>query len=222
MCGRFALSAPEELASRFKLKNAPELAPRYNIAPSQDVAVVRLVPGTLEPEIVMLRWGLIPFWARDRKIGYKMINARGESIADKPAFRAAFKHRHCLIPASGFYEWDHKTQTNRPYFIRQKDTDILAFAGLWEHWQGEDGETVESCTIITTNANRIVGKIHDRMPVIIEPDKYDQWLDPELDKEIRLTLLKPFQDKRLLAYPVGKAVNNPKNDTPDCLEEIKD
>jgi putative SOS response-associated peptidase YedK len=222
MCGRFALSAPEELVSHFNLTKVPTLEPRYNITPSQDIAVLRFIPDTQDRELVLLRWGLIPFWAKDKKIGYKMINARAESVSEKPAFRAAFKHRHCLIPASGFFEWDHKTQTNQPYFIKRKDSNILAFAGLWEHWKGEDGETVESCTIITTAANRIVGKIHDRMPAIVDSDKYEQWIDPQVDKDARMSLIKPFPDNKILAYPVGKAVNNPKNDTPECLEEIKD
>ncbi|MCJ7603688.1 MAG: SOS response-associated peptidase, partial [Desulfobulbaceae bacterium] len=168
MCGRFALPTPEELAGHFNLKKTPGLEPRYNIAPSQDVAAVRLISGTPDRELVMLKWGLIPFWAKDKKIGYKMINARAEGITGKTAFRAAFLQRRCLVPAFGFFEWLHMTKTKQPYFVRLKETDILAFAGLWEHWQGEDGEIIESCTIITTSANQTVGKIHDRMPAIIE------------------------------------------------------
>jgi putative SOS response-associated peptidase YedK len=222
MCGRFALPTPEELASHFNLKKTPQLAPRYNIAPSQDIAAVRLVSGTHDRELVILRCGLIPFWAKDKKIGYKMINARAESVADKPAFRAAFRHRRCLIPALGFYEWLHKAKTREPFFIRLKNAGILAFAGLWEHWQEEDGEIIESCTIITTEANTTVGKIHDRMPAIIEQAQYEHWLDPKGDKEKLPALLKPFPDNKMLVYPVGKEVNNPKNDNPDCLAEIKD
>lgn len=222
MCGRFALPTPEELARHFGLKKTPDLKPRYNIAPSQDIAVVRQIPETLDRELVLLRWGLIPFWAKDKKIGYKMINARAESIANKPAFRAAFKRRHCLIPASGFFEWDHKSKTKQPYFIRLKNSNILAFASLWEHWQGGDGEIIESCTIITTNANKTVGKIHDRMPAIIEPENYEQWLDLKVDKQEQLSLIRPFPDKKMLAYLVGKGVNNPRNDNPECLEDIKD
>lgn len=222
MCGRFALPTPEELAGHFNLKKTPGLEPRYNIAPSQDVAAVRLISGTPDRELVMLKWGLIPFWAKDKKIGYKMINARAEGIAGKPAFRAPFRQRRCLIPALGFFEWLHTTKTKQPYFVRLKETDILAFAGLWEHWQGKDGEIIESCTIITTGANQTVGTIHDRMPAIIEPVQYENWLDPQAANQTLLSLLKPFPDQEMVAYPVGLGVNNPRNDNPDCLAEIKD
>ncbi|MFH1216492.1 MAG: SOS response-associated peptidase [Pseudomonadota bacterium] len=222
MCGRFALPTPEELAGHFNLKTAPELAPRYNITPGTDIAVVRHISGSNARELVMLKWGLIPFWAKDKKIGYKMINARAEGIAGKPAFRAALRHRRCLIPALGFFEWLHTTKSKQPYFIRLKETDILAFAGLWEHWQGEAGEIIESCTIITTSANQTVGTIHDRMPAIIEPVQYENWLDPQAANQALLSMLKPFPDQEMVAYPVGLGVNNPKNDNPDCLAEIKD
>lgn len=222
MCGRFALPNPEELASHFNLKTTLDIAPRFNITPSQDIVAVRLFPGTPNRELIMLKWGLVPFWAKDKKIGYKMINARAESVADKPAFRAAFRQRRCLIPALGFFEWLHTTNAKQPYFIRLKEADILAFAAMWEHWQGENGETIESCTIITTGANHIVSNIHDRMPAIIEPGQYENWLDPHADQEALLPLLKPFPDQQMVAYPVGMGVNNPKNDNPDCLLEIKD
>ena len=222
MCGRFALPTPEEITGHFNLKKKPNLEPRYNIAPSQNIAVVRLTPHTPERELALLRWGLIPFWAKDRKIGYKMINARAESVADKPAFRAAFRQRRCLIPATGFFEWSHKNKTKQPYFIKLKDSNILAFAGLWEHWAGRDGEVIDSCTIITTGANETVGNIHDRMPVIIEPKLYDRWLDPGAEETNLLSLFTPFPDKKILAYPVGIEVNNPKNDNPNCLVEMKE
>ena len=183
---------------------------------------MRLISGTPDHELVMLKWGLIPFWAKDKKIGYKMINARAEGITGKPAFMAAFRHRRCLIPALGFFEWLHTTNTKQPYFVRLKETDILAFAGLWEHWQGEDGEIIESCTIITTGANQTVCKIHDRMPAIIEPGQYENWLEPQAANQALLSMLKPFPDQQMVAYPVGPGVNNPKNDNPDCLAEIKD
>ena len=222
MCGRFALPTPEVLASHFSVKKTPDLAQRYNIAPSQDISAVRLIPHTADREIVLLRWGLIPFWAKDRKIGYKMINARAESVADKPAFRTAFRHRRCLIPAAGFFEWSHKAKTKQPYYIRLKDSNILAFAGLWEHWVGKNGEIIDSCTIITTDANKTVGNIHDRMPVIIESELYDRWLDPGAEEKNLLSLFTPFPDKKILAYPVGIEVNNPKNDNPNCLVEMKE
>jgi len=221
MCGRFALPNPKKIAGHFNLKNIPDLAPRYNIAPSQDIVAVRFLPNASTRELVLLNWGLIPFWAKDKKIAYKMINARAETIADKPAFRGAFKHHRCLIPASGFFEWSHKNKIKQPYFIGLKDAPIFAFAGLWEHWEGDNGEIIESCTIITTDANKTVGSMHDRMPVIIEPGQYDRWLASETEKKNLLSLLVPFPDKAMLAYPVGLEVNNPKNDNPNCLEEIK-
>lgn len=173
MCGRFALPATESLADHFSLKQSLTLAPRYNITPSQEIAAIRFNVDTGARELVMLRWGLIPFWAKDTRIGYKTINARTEGIADKPAYRDAFKKRRCLIPALGFYEWDHKMKSNPPYFIRLMDSDIMTFAGLWERWKGKGSEVIESCTIITTEANGLVGKIHDRMPAIIEPGDYE-------------------------------------------------
>jgi putative SOS response-associated peptidase YedK len=151
-----------------------------------------------------------------------MINARAESVAGKPAFRGAFRQRRCLIPAKGFFEWSHKNKTKQLYFIKLKDSNILAFAGLWEHRTGRDGEVIDSCTIITTGANETVGNIHDRMPVIIEPELYGRWLDPGTDEKTLSSLFAPFPEKKILAYPVGIEVNNPKNDNPNCLVEIKE
>ncbi len=222
MCGRFALPTPENLATHFNLRTCPEIEPRYNIAPSQDIAAVRLMADSANRELVLLKWGLVPFWAKDKKIGYKMINARAESVGNKPSFRAAFRHRRCLIPAGGFFEWDHSAPAKQPYYIRRNDSELLAFAGLWEHWQGQDDEIIESCTILTTEANTLVGKIHDRMPVIIEPIQYAGWLDPQTNSGTLLSMLKPLPDWKMLVYPVGKAVNNPKNDNPLCLTANKD
>jgi putative SOS response-associated peptidase YedK len=222
MCGRFALPTFEGLASHFRLKSAPALVPRYNITPGTDIAVVRLISGTHDRELVLLRWGLVPCWAKDKKIGSKLVNARAESLADKPAFRDAFRQRRCLIPALGFYEWLTKAKTRQPYFVRHKESGFLAFAGLWDRWRGENNETIESCAIITTVANLMVGRIHDRMPAIIEPAHYDRWLDPKSDRASLPALLKPFPDSKMVVYPVGMGVNNPKNDSPDCLAGIKD
>lgn len=221
MCGRFALPASEEIVSQFKLAvEPPNLNPRYNIAPSQDIAVVRVIPGTSEREFVLLKWGLVPFWANDKKIGYKMINARAESVADKPAFRAAFKQRRCLVPAAGFYEWAKNAKGKPPYFVTLKDPGLLAFAGIWEHWQGAGGEIIESCTIITTSANKLVREIHDRMPVIIRQEQYDKWLAPDTPKQKLLSFLDPFPGDKMVAFRVGYGVNNPGNDTSDCLIQI--
>lgn len=217
MCGRFALPNPEEIAGHFNLYQIPNFAPRYNIAPSQDIAAVRIIPQASTRELIHFRWGLIPSWAKDKKVGYKMINARAETIADKPAFRAAFKYRRCLIPACGFFEWSHDEKFKQPYFIKLKDTPIFAFAGLWEHWKGDNGEVIESCTIITVDANKAVKDVHDRMPVIIRPEQYGRWLDTEAQKKDLLPMLKPFPDNNMHVYPVGIEVNSPKNDTPNCL-----
>jgi len=221
MCGRFALRNPYKIAGHFNLKEMPDLPPRYNIAPSQEVAAVRFLPNAPTRELVLLKWGLIPFWAKDKKIAYKMINARAETVADKPAFRGAFRHHRCLIPASGFYEWGHKNKTKQPYFIKLKDSAIFSLAGLWEHWEGDGGEVIESCTIITTAANKTVGNMHDRMPVIVKPEQYDTWLSSETEKNSLKSLLVPFPDEEMFAYPVGLEVNNPRNDNPNCLEEVK-
>jgi len=224
MCGRFALyNKAEAIENHFRIRLPVVFSPRYNIAPSQQVLTITVANAGGPRPAVYRRWGLIPGWAKDMKIGYKMINARAESLADKPAFRAAFKRRRCLIPASGFYEWCRAETGKQPYFVRLRDGDVLAFAGLWESWTDPgDGQTVESCTIITTDANRPVGKIHNRMPAIIKSEMYDQWLAPDSDRDRLLRLLQPFPDHKTVAYPVGAAVNNPRNDSPACIDTIKD
>lgn len=224
MCGRFALyNNAEAIENHFRIQLPAIFSPHYNIAPSQQILTITVADGPGGRHPAYRRWGLIPGWAKDMKIGYKMINARAESIADKPAFRAAFRQRRCLIPASGFYEWGHMETNKQPYFVRLRDGDILAFAGLWESWTGAgDGKTVESCTIITTDANRAVGEIHNRMPAIIAPEMYDQWLAPESEQDRLLRLLQPFSDHKMVVSPVGAAVNNPRNDSPACIDTIKD
>ena len=233
MCGRFALAAsPEQLARQFELPLAdvPTLKPRYNIAPTQPVAVVRVGPrATREREIGITQWGLVPEWAKDISIGSRMINARAETLAEKPSFRAAFKRRRCIIPALGFYEWrttaDKKKQ---PYFIhpRESATDtpaLFAFAGLWEIWFSEDGSEVQTCTIITTEANRIMSGLHHRMPVILPPEKYAGWLDPNVDDPRALrSFLKPYDSERMQYYPVDRKVNTPRNDDAGCIEPISE
>ena len=223
MCGRFALyNTAEAVENHFRIRLPAIFSPRYNIAPSQQILTITVANAGGPRHAVYRRWGLIPGWAKDMKIGYKMINARAESIADKPAFRAAFKRRRCLIPASGFYEWGRAGTDKQPYFVRLRDGEVLAFAGLWESWTGpEDGRIVETCTIITTEANRPVGEIHDRMPAIVAPEMYDLWLDPEADRDRLLGLLQPFVDRKTTVFPVGTAVNNPQNDGPACIETVR-
>ncbi len=169
----------------------------------------------------MMRWGLIPHWAKDMKIGYKLLNARAETIIDKPVFRVAFKRRRCLLPATGFYEWKHDGKRKQPYFIKIKDAEPFAFAGIWERWTSPEEEVFESCSIITTESNKIISEIHNRMPVIVDPAKYDLWLNPDTKQEHLIPLLKSYPSKKMMTYPVSDIVNSPKNDTPQCIEQLK-
>ncbi len=226
MCGRYSITTPvEALRQLFLFEELPNLAPRYNVAPTQEVPAVRLARAEAEAEpsgkreLAMLRWGLLPFWAKDIKQGAKMINARAETVADKPAFRSAFKKRRCLIPADGFYEWRGKKGDKRPYRIALPDGAPFAFAGLWEAWTNpEDQSRIESCTIVVTEANARLRAIHDRMPVILAPEDHAAWLDPQSDRAALEALLKPFPPEALTAVPVSKRVNKVANDDPACLE----
>lgn len=216
MCGRFSLATlPGTLATHFGIPQVPPLAPRYNIAPSQPVAVIR--QGEAERECVLLRWGLVPAWSKEPDTKYSTINARAETVADKPAYRAAFRRRRCLIPATGFYEWQARESGKVPHFIHLQDGGLFAFAGLWERWEG-DGTVLESCTIIVTGANRTMAPIHARMPAIIAPEQYATWLDPDhADRARLLGLLAPWHGTPLEAWPVSRLVNNPRNESPDCM-----
>jgi putative SOS response-associated peptidase YedK len=218
MCGRFYLDAStEQLIAHFGLVDAAPQAPRYNISPSQRVAVVRQKPDG--PALSMLRWGLVPAWAKQAKSPYSMINARAETVAIKPAWRRLFRERRGLIPATGFYEWQAGQDGKQPFNIGLRERGIMAFAGLWDRWQGEDGEVIESCSIIVTEANARLRDIHDRMPVILKPADYASWLDPDNHDIVSLgKLLVPFDAAGMDAYPVSRLVNNPANDTPRCLE----
>ncbi len=219
MCGRFTLRTPTEtIADLFQDLEIPELTPRYNIAPTQTVSADRMTEG--EKQFVALQWGLIPFWANDKKIGNRMINARSESVRDKPAYRAAFKKRRCLILADGFYEWKKTKQGKQPMYIHLKKHLPFCFAGLWEKNNKLD-EPIESCTVITTNANPLLSDIHDRMPVILPSQYYDLWLDPEFKDYDRLAdLLQPYPGKDLMAEPVSTKVNKPVYDEPDCIKPV--
>lgn len=222
MCGRFALKAPPRtIQEHFQLPETIELPKRYNIAPSQNIAVVRSLPGQGARQLDMLRWGLVPSWAKDLKIGYKMINARSETLAQKPSFRAPFKNKRCLIVADGFYEWKRSGKVKQPYYIHLAGNSVLAFAGLWESWHSPDGQIIESCTIITTIANRLVSEIHDRMPVILPPGQYETWLQNSSPGTALHRLLVPYPDDEMEVYQVGQAVNSPKNETPECVEPIR-
>lgn len=220
MCGRFVLAVnPEQLTLEFGLERAPEFAANYNVAPTQNVlAITNEQPDTA----VELRWGLVPSWAKDLSIGAKMINARAETISEKPAFRTAFKRRRCLIPANGFYEW-HKNEdgTKTPMYIHLDDREIFAFAGLWEVRRSDEGEVLRTCTIITTNANTFMESIHDRMPVILHRDDYATWLTPgEADAGMLKSLLLPYDEAAMAAYPVSKAVNRAGYSSPELIQPL--
>lgn len=228
MCGRFCfLSPPEAVVRLFKVPDVPDLPPRYNIAPTQDAPVVREAGNGRE--FVMLRWGLVPFWAKDLKIGNRMINARGETVAGKPAFRQAFRRRRCLVLADGFYEWQQQPGGKQPWYIRQASGEPFAMAGLWECWRGgkdaeadeEDVEPVETCTIITTTANEMMRRLHDRMPVVLDGDGVDAWLDSEAQPDGLQGLLAPAPDGVLEAVPVSRRVNSPANDGPELIRPVE-
>ena len=222
MCGRFTLSATGDVvAEMFHLTDPPDLAARYNIAPSQEVAALRATPERPEPHIGMLRWGLIPFWAKDPAIGSRMINARSETAAEKPSFRAAFRRRRCLVIADGFYEWKKEGKRKQPYCIRMTDGSPFAFAGLWEHWEQPDGRAIESCTLLTTSPNELLRPIHDRMPVILDSRDYAAWLDPEEQKPNALApLLVPYPPDAMTAFPVSTRVNSPSHDAADLVNPL--
>jgi putative SOS response-associated peptidase YedK len=223
MCGRFTqTSSSSEIAKAFDLAQVPPLEPKYNIAPTQQVAaIIRSNPDS-DREFKELRWGLIPHWAKDQSIGNKLINARAETVAEKPSFRSAFRHSRCLIIADGFYEWKRLEDGKQPFYIQRQDSLPFAFAGLWTTWQPQGGETMNTCTIITTEANEIMQPIHDRMPVILESIDYDLWLDPSVQKpELLQPLLQPYNSDKLKTYPVSTKVNNPRHDNSECLKLIE-
>lgn len=218
MCGRFTLrSSMSDVAKVFAVAHEGEVAPLFNIAPTQNVMAVRAAADGPR-ELCSLRWGLVPSWADDLSVGNRMINARAESVATKPAFRRAFKTRRCLIVADGFYEWQKAGRQKQPHYIRLKSDRPFGFAGLWETWAKGDAP-VETCCVITTTANELVAPIHDRMPVIVPPDAYEQWLRLDVqDVDLLQSLLRPYPAAEMTAYPVGTRVNNPTYSAADCIE----
>ena len=226
MCGRFALATDENaIVEEFSLQTTflpptIELAPRYNIAPSQPILTIYQNTNK-DRQATHFQWGLVPSWAKEAKIGAKMINARSETVAEKPSFRAAFKRRRCIIPASGFYEWQKTADSKQPIYIHPQDAAHFAFAGLWERWQSPDGSILQTCTILTTRPNELMTPIHNRMPVILEPEDYADWLEPEEKPQLGLHLLRPFPAERMATYPVSKLVNNPRNESPDCIVPLR-
>lgn len=217
MCGRFSLGgSAATLASHFNVQESLAWGPRYNIAPTQEVLTLLQVPGGAR-EIRRMRWGLIPAWAKDPGIGSRLINARAETLATKPAFRVPLRERRCLILTDGFYEWASQGRGKQPWFIRMQDGRPFTFAGLWDRWADPEGKEVESCTIITTTPNDVIRRFHHRMPVILSPEDYDLWLDVKrYDVSRILSLLKPYPSETMTAFPVSSIVNSPSNDSTAC------
>lgn len=221
MCGRFVKkSTGEDLSRRFGFDDIPSgnlFEPRYNIAPSQEHPI--LIVSDDNRKIMAMKWGLVPFWAKDPKIGYRMINARSEGIEDKPSFRTPIKKRRCLVMADGFYEWFKKDKKLKvPYYFRLKSGEPFAFAGLWDNWK-KDGQDLKTFTIITTIPNQLMVPIHDRMPVMLKKGDEGKWLDPEIaDPKYVLPLLKPYPHEEMECFEVSSIVNSPKNDVPECIK----
>ncbi|MEM7131967.1 MAG: SOS response-associated peptidase [Chloroflexota bacterium] len=233
MCGRFTLRAPSDaIAALFDLPEEPMIADRYNIAPTQPVAVVRMNPGTGKREWTHALWGLIPSWSKDPKMGARLINARSETVREKPSFRAAFKRRRCLVPMDGFYEWKKVGKIKQPYHItlqppEQSGESLFAIAGLWERWSSPDGSQLESCTLLTTEANEAMSSLHHRMPVIVEPEDYAMWLGSGADDDPYYLdqlqhLMRPYGRETLSIRPVSTYVNNARNEGAECLAEVSE
>ena len=225
MCGRYTLHhKPVEIEERFEVETNLELfEPRYNIAPTQMVPVVRHPrSGDETREVAPCKWGLIPYWATDPKIGNKLINAKAETIAEKPSFKHSFAKRRCLIPADGFYEWEKRgKEPSQPFYIRRRDGGLFAFAGLYEGWRTPEGALLESCTIITVEPNELLSKIHNRMAAILRPEEEAAWIDPKSKMEDLLRMLRPYEPDELEAIPVSRVVNSPAQDIPECITPIQ-
>lgn len=224
MCGRYAqFTTPETIAALFGATlDIADVTPRYNAAPMQWLPVIRQRPSG-ERVVQRSRWGLLPSWAKDASIANRLINARAETLAEKPAFRSALRKRRCIVPADGFYEWAKRSDGKQPYYIHASDGSSLAFAGLWERWiRPGDGEIIDSFTIITTTANERIQSLHDRMPVILSPETVVRWLDPESDSATLSDLLGPCPDAWLAFHPVTRAVGNVRNDRPDLIAAVSE
>ena len=219
MCGRYVRkSPPKEFGRLFHARGDVDLEAGYNVAPSQDVLVARNNDEG-ERELAKLRWGLIPSWAKDPKVGYSTINARAETVAEKPMFRSAFKRRRCLVACDGFYEWS-VANGKQPYYIHMADDAPFGFAGLHEHWEGE-GQVIESCTIVVGEPNNLIARIHDRMPCILDPKDYDLWMDPDVTEAGQLLpLLRPYPAEKMALYPVSRKVNSARHQGPSLIEPM--
>jgi putative SOS response-associated peptidase YedK len=218
MCGRFQLKPPDDWMLEFGVTPLPDLAPRFNIAPTQDVVAIRRQASGVRGA-GLLRWGLVPSFAEDQGGGHHLVNARSETVARKPAFREPFRKRRCLVPATGFYEWRRVGRARDPYLLKMGDGRTFAFAGVWDRWEGETAR-LESCSILTTAANALVAPIHDRMPVILDRSTYDLWLDPDACEEELHRILRPFPASGMAAHPVSARVNSTAVDDPECERPV--
>jgi putative SOS response-associated peptidase YedK len=224
MCGRYRLSRRKQIIEEhFDAADwQDDWSPRYNLAPTQPVPVIRQHPKEPIRELSLMRWGLIPLWAKDASGAARMINARSETAATLPAFRDALKSRRCMIPADGFYEWMRTGKTKQPYCFEVGEGELFAFAGLWERWKDPNGNWIKTCSILTTTPNAVTASVHDRMPVILDPDGYELWLDPGMTKvEAVSDLLKPYDAKRMRCYPVNNRVNSAVNDDAECSAHVE-
>jgi putative SOS response-associated peptidase YedK len=224
MCGRYRLSRRKQLVEEYfdTESDESEWTPRYNIAPSQPVPVIRQNPKEPRRELSLMRWGLIPSWASDSSGAARMINARSETAGTKPAFRDPLTNRRCLIPADGFYEWQRTGKVKQPYCFEVNDGELFAFAGIWDRWTDQNRNTVETCSILTTSSNAVTSAVHDRMPVILDPDSYDIWLDPGMrDVTTASELLKPYDAHLMRCYPISTRINHVANDDDECSAPVE-
>ena len=224
MCGRYRLSRRKQIIEEYfdSVSGEEDWSPRYNIAPTQPVPVIRQNPKEPVRELSLMRWGLIPSWSKDPSAAAQMINARAETAARKPAFRDAMKSRRCLIPADGFYEWSRTANGKQPYCFEVNEGKLFSFAGLWDRWKNASGNTVETCSILTTTPNAVTSAVHDRMPVILDPDAYDLWLDPGMQNVAAVSeLLKPHDAWLMRCYPVSTRINHVANDDAACSAPVE-
>jgi putative SOS response-associated peptidase YedK len=224
MCGRYRLSRRKQLIEEYfdSMSGEEDWSPRYNIAPTQFVPVIRQNPKEPVRHLSVARWGLIPSWAKDASAAAQMINARSETAGAKPAFRDALKYRRCLIPADGFYEWQRTGNAKQPYCFEVNEGELFAFAGIWDRWKNTNGNSLETCSILTTTPNTVTSAVHDRMPVILDPETYDLWLDPRMrDVHAALELLKPYDARQMRSFPVSTRISHVANDDEACCIPVE-
>jgi putative SOS response-associated peptidase YedK len=224
MCGRYRLSRRKQIVEEYfdTVSGEEEWTPRFNIAPTQLIPIIRQHPKEPVRELSLMRWGLIPSWAKDSSAAAKMINARSETASTKPAFRDALKSRRCLIPVDGFYEWERTGKAKQPYRFEVDDGELFAFAGLWDGWKDASGNWIKTCSILTTTPNSVTSAVHDRMPVILDPASYDLWLDPGMQHVSAISqLLKPFDARLMRCYPISTRINHVANDDEECSKVVQ-